>query len=118
MIALGLSVAAGAPASASPPSVDEAGQRFVPDVVDAFHKLSRRGEPLAAQRTLGHQATDCKHQEGMARKDAADGTPYMFVSKSGKDPGGLASHQRRTDALQPLPAGRVAARGPTAHRVW
>jgi hypothetical protein len=86
LVALGLSVVPQAPAVASGPAV-VGGQRFVPDVVDAFHKLARRAEPLAARRTLGHQATDCKHQEGMARKDAADGTPYVFISKSGKDPG-------------------------------
>jgi hypothetical protein len=71
-----------APASAGP-----GGQPFVPSVVAAYHSLARRAEPLAALRTLGHQATDCKHQEGLTRHDAADGTPYVFVSKSGLDPG-------------------------------
>ncbi|HEU5182443.1 MAG TPA: hypothetical protein VFW45_16780 [Candidatus Polarisedimenticolia bacterium] len=63
------------------------GQPFASDVIDEFHKLARRAEPMAAYRALGHQATDCKHQEGITRKDAADGTPYLFVTKSGKDPG-------------------------------
>jgi hypothetical protein len=68
-------------------SVGPAGQTYASDVIDEFHKLARRAEPMAAYRALGHQATDCKHQEGITRKDAADGTPYLFVTKSGKDPG-------------------------------
>jgi len=68
-------------------SVGPAGQPYASDVIDEFHKLARRAEPIAARRTLGHQATDCKHQEGITRKDAEDGTPYLFVSRSGKDPG-------------------------------
>ncbi len=63
------------------------GQPFASDVIDEYHKLARRAEPMAAYRALGHQATDCKHQEGITRVNAPDGTPYIYVTKSGKDPG-------------------------------
>ena len=68
-------------------SVD-AGQPFASSVVAQFHNMGRRGDALAARKLSNIEATTCKHQEGIARTNADDGTPYMFVSRSGKDPGG------------------------------
>ena len=71
-----------------PPSASaNAGQPFATSVVAAFHNLARRADPLAARKTIGVDASDCRHQEGITRVDADDGTPYMFVTRSGKDPG-------------------------------
>lgn len=71
-----------------PPSLSaHAGQPFASSVVAAFHNLARRADPLGASKTIGPNATDCKHQEGITRSDADDGTPYLFISRSGKDPG-------------------------------
>src|SRR5262245_22444224 len=80
-------IAAPSPAHASPPPFDTSpAQPFDSDVVDQYHKFARRAEPLAARRTIGPEATSCLHQEGITRKDAEDGTPYMFVTRSGLDP--------------------------------
>ena len=81
-------IAAPSPAHAAPPPFDASPtQPFDSDVVDQYHKLARRAEPLAARRTIGPEATSCLPQEGITRKDAGDGTPYMFVTRSGLDPG-------------------------------
>lgn len=72
----------------SPPAPDaHAGQPFASSVLVEFRNLARRADPLAARKDTGPNATDCKHQEGITRSDAADGTPYLFISRSGKDPG-------------------------------
>jgi hypothetical protein len=71
----------------APSSSANAGQPFASSVVAEYHNLARRADPLAARKTIGPDATDCKHQEGITRKDAPDGTPYLFISRSGKDPG-------------------------------
>lgn len=66
------------------------GIRFVPDVVDQFNLLARRGDGLAfgvgdLPETL--DISTCKHFQGMARTQAPDGTPYFIISRSGNDPG-------------------------------
>ena len=71
------------------------GQRFVPahptaagGVVGAFGALSQKADALAFGRNGTPAPTSCKHIEGIARKDGADGTPYLFYSKSGLVPTG------------------------------
>lgn len=61
-------------------------QRFVPAVEDAFNGLSRRGDALMFNRRNSPAATLCKHYQGVARKDAPDGTPYLILTKSGNQP--------------------------------
>ncbi|HKH30640.1 MAG TPA: PKD domain-containing protein [Gaiellaceae bacterium] len=71
------------------------GQRFVPadpvssgGVVGAFSALSQKADALAFARNGTPGPTSCKHIEGIARKDGADGTPYLIYSKSGLVPSG------------------------------
>jgi hypothetical protein len=66
------------------------GQRFVPDVVAQFNALAPRPEALAFRRGASPEAELCKHYQGMARKDGPDGTPYLFITKSGNVPDGIA----------------------------
>lgn len=63
-----------------------AGQHFVPDVVGAFNGLSPRADALAFRRGGSPEASLCKHYQGIARKDGANGTPYLFLTKSGNVP--------------------------------
>lgn len=92
LAASGLSPAAAAPAREA--KAAEAAQaqlpawmpNFVPDVEEAFSKLSRRPDGLAFHLGSSPDPTRCKHYQGMARYQAPDGTPYMFVTRSGTDP--------------------------------
>jgi hypothetical protein len=77
---------------------DTTGQRYLPGVLGALNGLSARPDALAVARGASPQATTCKHYQGVARKDAPDGTPYLFITKSGNksicvldsdDPGSL-----------------------------
>ncbi len=97
-------VAAGAlPAGGSAPATasgasdtpESIGQRFVPadpvssgGVAGAFGALSQKADALAFARNGTPGPTSCKHIEGIARKDGADGTPYLIYSKSGLVPSG------------------------------
>lgn len=73
-----------APAPAAAQAGNAAGQRFVPNVESAWVSLSRRADALAARRGSDMPAaTTCKHHQGLARKDGPDGTPYLFVTRSG-----------------------------------
>ena len=56
----------------------DAGQPFASSVIAEYHNLARRADPLAALKTVGPDATDCKHQEGITRKDA-DGRYAVHV---------------------------------------
>jgi hypothetical protein len=97
VVAAGALVAGGsAPATASGTSdtPESIGQRFVPahpissgGVVGAFGALSQKADALAFGRNGTPAPTSCKHIEGIARKDGADGTPYLIYSKSGLVPG-------------------------------
>jgi hypothetical protein len=72
------------PEPAAAQAVNAAGQRFVPHVEGAWVNLSRRADALAARRGGDMPAaTTCKHHQGLARKDGPDGTPYLFVTRSG-----------------------------------
>src|SRR3990172_2182680 len=59
-------------------------QRFVPNVVGAFNGLSTRADALAFRRGASPEASLTKHYQGIARKQGPDGTPYLFITKSGK----------------------------------
>jgi hypothetical protein len=62
------------------------GQNFVPNVDLAFRQLARRPDGLAFRRGDSPEAGLCKHYQGLARWNAPDGTPYMFLTKSGNVP--------------------------------
>jgi hypothetical protein len=71
------------PASATGgPSTD---QRFVPDVVAQFDALALRPDGLAFDPGTSPTPTLCQHYQGSARGQGADGTPYLFVTRSGVD---------------------------------
>jgi hypothetical protein len=62
---------------------------FADDVAGQFDSLARRGDGLAFN--LGSvpdwlEPSLCKHMQGLARLPGP-GTPYIFVSRSGNDPG-------------------------------
>jgi len=79
-----LAIAPGpAAASGSDPT---AGQRFVPGVVGAFNGMSTRADALGFHRRSTAEATQCRHYQGLARKDGPDGTPYLFLTKSNNIP--------------------------------
>jgi hypothetical protein len=67
--------------------------RFLPDVIGQFDALSVR--PDAMGWDIGKYGQDetmpdpslCRHYEGIARVDGADGTPYLFFSRSGLNAG-------------------------------
>lgn len=67
--------------------------RFLTDVVGQFDALSVRPDPMGWD--IGKYLQDetmpdpslCRHYEGIARVDSADGTPYFFFTRSGKNPG-------------------------------
>ena len=65
--------------------------RFVPSVVSQFDALSLRPDGLAFSIGNSPDPEQCKHYQGVARVNAADGTPYLFVSRSGNEPGGVAA---------------------------
>lgn len=73
---------AGAGATAS----EGVGQNFVPNVDLAFRQLARRPDALGFARGNSPEAGLCQHYQGMARWDGPDGTPYMFLTKSGNIP--------------------------------
>jgi hypothetical protein len=90
IVAAMLSIVAGSSAaSASGAGGPSSEPRFVPDAVAQFNALSRRPEALAFRRASSPEATLCKHYQGMARKDGPDGTPYVFLTKSGNVPDGV-----------------------------
>jgi len=62
------------------------GQRFVPSVIGAFNGLSTRADALGFHRRNTAEASLCRHYQGLARKDGPDGTPYLFLTKSGNIP--------------------------------
>jgi hypothetical protein len=65
------------------------GQRFVPSVLGAFNGLSTRADALGFHRRNTVVPTLCRHYQGFARKDGPDGTPYMFLTRSGNIPSSL-----------------------------
>ena len=90
-VAVGLAVAlpgaGGATGTAATATATaESDQRFastIEGLEGAFVGLSRRADVLAFRKTMGPGASLCRHYQGIARKDATDGTPYLFITKSG-----------------------------------
>lgn len=60
--------------------------RFVPDVVTQFNALTDRADAMGFE-LFGPDPSQCRHMQGVVRVDAPDGTPYLLVSRSGKDTG-------------------------------
>lgn len=60
--------------------------RFVPDVVSQFESLTIRPDALGFDKGDSPNPTSCKHYQGIVRLDAADGTPYFYVTRSGNFP--------------------------------
>jgi hypothetical protein len=86
-----LPIVTDAPATAAESGVAVAGdisteQRFVPDVAAQFNALTLRPEGLGFDRGSSPNPSFCKHYQGVVRKDGPDGTPYLFVTKSGNAP--------------------------------
>src|SRR5438093_7237620 len=86
-------------------------QPFASDVIDEYHKFARRADPLAAKRTVSPPATSCLHQEGITRVNAPDGTPYMFITRSGKDPGIVCSTNNHSGTIYIVKMGSRAKNG-------
>ena len=74
-------VPAGAQSSGRPD-----GMRFVPDATHAIRTLTQRPDALGFHIAETPDPSSCKHYQGMARVEAADGTPYFLVSRSGNTP--------------------------------
>ncbi|HEX8031889.1 MAG TPA: PKD domain-containing protein [Vicinamibacterales bacterium] len=60
--------------------------RFVPDVVAQFDALTERPDAMGFE-LRGPDPSQCRHMQAIVRVDAPDGTPYLLVSRSGKDTG-------------------------------
>lgn len=86
-------------------------QPFASDVIDEYHKFARRADPLAAKRTVSPPATSCLHQEGIARVNAPDGTPYMFITRSGLDPGFFCETNNHSGTIYIVKMGSRAKNG-------
>lgn len=56
---------------------------FVPDVEAQFNALSYRPDALGFDIGNSPDPTTCKHYEGIARLQGADGTPYFALTRSG-----------------------------------
>ncbi len=56
---------------------------FVPDVEAQFNALSYRPDALGFDIGNSPDPTTCKHYEGIARLQGADGTPYFVLTRSG-----------------------------------
>ncbi|MEP6602285.1 MAG: hypothetical protein ABJB49_10840, partial [Nitrospirota bacterium] len=55
----------------------------MPDVVGQFNALSTRPDPLGFHIGDGPDPSQCRHHQALIRTEAADGTPYFIVSRSG-----------------------------------
>ena len=62
--------------------------RFLPDVINQFNDLSVRPDPFGFFKGSSPDPSGCKHYQGMVRVEAADGTPYFIISRSGIVPDG------------------------------
>ena len=76
--------AVGQSGSPNPPRRD--GMRFVPNVQSQFLNLSDKADPLGLHITTTPDPSTCRHYQGMARAEGADGTPFFFVTRSGNTP--------------------------------
>jgi hypothetical protein len=67
------------------------GVRFVPDVPGQFRALTERADALGFHRSTTPNPSMCRHYQGIARVDGADGTPFFLVTRSGNLPNFFAS---------------------------
>jgi hypothetical protein len=65
-------------------------ERFVPDVVAQFDALALRPDGLAFDIGNSPDPNTCQHYQGVARTQGADGTPYLFITRSGVVPTGCS----------------------------
>jgi hypothetical protein len=92
---------------------------FAEDVVGQFNSLARRGDALAFN--LGDlpdtvEPSLCKHLQGLARLPGP-GTPYLFVSRSGNDPGASCVTGFESDDPGNLFVVRMGSRDTTGERL-
>lgn len=62
------------------------GMRFVPDVPGQFYNLTEYADPLGFDITTTPDPSTCRHYQGLARAEGADGTPFFFATRSGNTP--------------------------------
>ncbi len=60
--------------------------RFVPDVEGQFRSLTERADALGFRRGDTPDPSACRHYQALQRVDGADGTPYLFITRSGNTP--------------------------------
>lgn len=92
---------------------------FAPDVEQQFRSLARRGDGLAFN--IGSlpdsvEPSLCKHLQGLARLPGT-GTPYLFVSRSGNDPGASCITGFEDDYPGNLYVVRMGSRDTTGERL-
>ena len=75
----------GAPLNAAAQDTEQT-TRFVPDVVAQFNALTQRADAMGFE-LYGPDPSQCDHMQAVVRVDAADGTPYLLVSRSTQDEG-------------------------------
>jgi hypothetical protein len=79
------------PSSADPEPSNSLLPVFLADVESQFDALALRPDGLAFGIGTSPDPRICKHYQGMARVNGLDGTPYMILSRSGNQPGGVGS---------------------------
>ncbi len=62
------------------------GMRFVPNVPEQFNSLTQYADPLGLNITTTPNPSTCRHYQGLARTEGADGTPFFLVTRSGNTP--------------------------------
>jgi hypothetical protein len=89
------------------------GHHTVPNVQTAFNDISTMYEPLLANRgTVGMSGPICKHYQGIARYDhPVDGTPYLFVARSGNATGSCPFASDEPGAIEVIRLGSRPADG-------
>lgn len=65
------------------------GHYTVDDVEDQFGKITHHGDPLGFHTGVADDPDLFKHYQGVARYDGPDSTPYLFLTRLGKDVGEL-----------------------------
>ena len=73
-------------ASALPAYAQRPATWTVPDVVGQFNALTERADPMGFHIGDSPNPSTCKHYQGLARIEGADGTPYLIVTRSGNTP--------------------------------
>ena len=87
-----LAVAAAALAITPPSTAGDGGpgNPYPPDVVGQIRSLADRADALGFHLNGAPEPTHCYHIQGVARS-SGPGTPYMFLSQSGNNPGAFAT---------------------------